>query len=164
MKKNKQNLEFVLHQVNRIILHKQNVLDNCVLLSRKLIETGKIDLGLKLLSNGYAHDNSKFFGLEFQYLHSDENKTNLKHAIMQHESTNSHHPEYWDNIHDMPEVFLAEFCCDIKARSEEFGTDLRKWIDEFAAKKWKFTKDDEVYAKIMKFVDLLCEKPFGNMN
>jgi nuclear transport factor 2 (NTF2) superfamily protein len=60
----------------------------------------------------------------------------------------------------MPSVFLAECACDWKARSEEFGTSLRDWIDEFATKRWNFSKDDRTYKEIMAFVDLLCEKPF----
>ena len=53
--------------------------------------------------------------------------------------------------------------CDWKSRSEEFGTDLRKWIDESATKRYKFTNEDLVYKKIMYFVDMICEKPFVNV-
>jgi hypothetical protein len=89
----------------------------------------------------------------------------LKLAIHHHNTTNQHHPENWSGgISDMPDVFLAEFVCDIKARSEEFGTSLRDWIDNEATKKWNFTTDSEVYKKIMKYVNLVCEKPFDNLS
>jgi hypothetical protein len=52
---------------------------------------------------------------------------------------------------------------DWKARSEEFGTDLRNWIDEQATKRFGFSKDDEIYKEIMKYVDLLCQKPFSQI-
>lgn len=60
----------------------------------------------------------------------------------------------------MPEVNLAEMVCDWKARANEFGTDLREWIDKCATKKFKFNKKDEVYSKIERFLNLLLEKPF----
>jgi hypothetical protein len=50
--------------------------------------------------------------------------------------------------------------CDWKARSEEFGSSLKDYIDELATKRWNFSKDDRTYKEIMSFVDLLCEKPF----
>ena len=74
--------------------------------------------------------------------------------------TNRHHPCYWGGIKYMPDVNIAEMTCDWKARANEFGTDLREWIDKHATKKYKFTKKDEVYKKIEKFVNLLLEKPF----
>ena len=64
----------------------------------------------------------------------------------------------------MPDVYLAEFVCDVLARSQEFGTNLREWIDDEATKKFNFTKDDDVYKKIMGYVDILCQKPFENLN
>jgi len=50
--------------------------------------------------------------------------------------------------------------CDVKSRSEEFGTDLRNWIDEVATKKYNFTKEDDVYKEIIKYVNLVCQNPF----
>lgn len=63
----------------------------------------------------------------------------------------------------MTDIDLCEMICDWKSRSEEFGTDLRKWIEENATKRFKFSLEDEVYKKIMYFVDMLCEKPFSNV-
>ena len=63
----------------------------------------------------------------------------------------------------MPDVYIAEMVCDVKARSEEFGTDLRKWIDEEATKRYKFTMEDKVYKDLMRFVNLLCQTPFGDL-
>lgn len=163
--------ESTMEKIRGIARHIRNVQDNCFLLGEKLILNGEIDLGKRLIANGFIHDASKFHGIEFEFmapgtrLDEENAKVKLKMAIHQHNTTNSHHPEAWSGgIKDMPDVFLAEFCCDTKARSEEFGTALREWIDESATKRWGFTKDDEVYKKIIKYVDLLCEKPFENLS
>jgi hypothetical protein len=87
----------------------------------------------------------------------------MKMAIQHHQKVNAHHASFWGGIKNMPDVYLAEFCCDIKTRSEEFGTSVREWIDEEATKQFGFNKDDEVYKKIIEFIDLLCEKPFENL-
>jgi len=163
----KRDATSTMEKIRGITRHIRNVEDNCLLLGEKLIMSGEIELGKQLIANGFVHDASKFHGIEFEFMSpgvdagAEGAKLKLKLAIQQHNSTNKHHPESWSGgIDDMPEVYLAEFVCDVKARSEEFGTSLREWIDVSATKKWSFTKDDDVYKKIMKFVDLLCEKPF----
>ena len=162
--------EVTMEKIRGITRHIRNVEDNCIRLGEKLIESGEIELGRQLIANGFVHDASKFHGIEFEFMapdipiQEDGAKLKLKLAIHHHNSTNLHHPEAWSGgIKDMPDVYLAEFCCDIKARSEEFGTSLRTWIDDSATKKWNFTKEDEIYKKISRFVDLLCDKPFGQL-
>ena len=160
--------ETTMEKVRALTRHIRNVEDNCLLLGEKLILSGEIELGHHLIANGFVHDASKFSGIEWDYLSvlpakEEETKLKLKMAVHHHNSTNKHHPEAWQGIKNMPTVYLAEFCCDIKARSEEFGTDLRNWIDEVATKKYCFAKEDEVYKKIMKFVDMLCPPPFGEI-
>lgn len=162
----RRNAEITMEKIRAVARHIRNVEDNCFLLGEKLILGGEIDLGKQLIANGYIHDASKFHGIEFEYLSSgqpvEENaKLKMKMAIHQHNSVNKHHPEAWSGgIKDMPDVYLAEFCCDIKARSEEFGTSLREWIDSEATKRFGFSKEDKVYKDIQKYVDLLCGVPF----
>jgi hypothetical protein len=161
----KKQAAITMVKIRSLTRHIRNVEDNCLLLGERLIENGEIDLGHHLIANGFVHDASKFFGIEWDYLsvvpEEEEKKLKLKMAVHQHRSTNKHHPESWSGgIKDMPDVHLAEFCCDSKARSEEFGTNLREWVDEVATKRWDFSKDDEVYKKIVKFIDLLCSRPF----
>jgi len=163
----KRDATATMEKIRGITRHIRNVEDNCLLLGEKLIMSGEIELGKQLIANGFVHDASKFHGIEFEFMSpgidadADGAKMKLKLAIQQHNSTNPHHPENWSGgINDMPEVYLAEFVCDIKSRSEEFGTSLKEWIDDSATKKWNFTKDDDVYKRIMRFVDLLCDKPF----
>jgi hypothetical protein len=173
MKKNdriKRDAEEMMGKIRSLIRHKRNVEDNCLLLGEKLIERGEFDLGRHLIANADGHDTSKFYGIEFENLSSstskntpEENaKLKMRLAIQHHVLTNQHHPEYWNGIKNMPRVAVAEMVADWKARSEEFGTSVREWIDDQATKRWKFSKDDEVYKTIMDFVDLLCQKPFEN--
>lgn len=174
MRKNdklKKQAEEMLVKIRSIARHVRNVEDNCLLLGESLILKGHLELGKQLIANGYVHDASKFFGIEFEFMSptqptkEDEAKLKLKLAIHHHNSTNLHHPEAWPTgIRGMPDVYLAEFCCDIKSRSEEFGTNLREWIDDEATKRFGFTKEDEVYGKIMNYVDILCQTPFTNLN
>lgn len=163
--------EHTLAKIRSIARHIRNVEDNCLLLGEALILQGHIELGRQLIANGYVHDSSKFSGIEFEYMSTspnhkeDEAKLKLKLAIHHHNTTNLHHPEAWSKgIKGMPDVYLAEFCCDVKARSEEFGTNLREWIDDEATKRFGFTPEDEVYKKITEYVNILCQKPFENLN
>jgi hypothetical protein len=163
----KKEAEKTLEKIRGIARHIRNVEDNCLLLGEKLIDLGEIDLGHRLIANGFVHDASKFSGIEFEYMAPGQTsqeegaKLKLRMAVHHHQTTNPHHPEFWaGGIKEMPDVYLAEFCCDIKARSEEFGTDIRVWIDESATKKWGFVKEDKVYKEIMRFVDMICAKPF----
>ena len=155
-----------LTKIGSITRHIRKVEDNCFLLGEKLILLGEIDLGKQLIANGFVHDASKFHGIEFEYLSlnnptEESTKLKLKLAVHHHQTTNLHHPESFSGgIKDMPDVFLCEMVADWKSRSEEFGTDLQEWIDDVATKKWDFNKDDEIYKKIMKYVNLLCGQPF----
>jgi hypothetical protein len=158
--------ERTMEKIRAIARHIRNVEDNCVILAEKLLSVGEIELARNLVANGMVHDASKFFGIEWEYLSlgnpvEDVAKLKMKLAIHHHNSTNKHHPEAWPGgIKQMPDVYLAEFCCDVKPRSEEFGTDLRNWIDEIATKKYCFYKEDGVYKKLMAYVDMLCPPPF----
>jgi len=174
MKRNdrlKKQAEEMLVKIRSIARHIRNVEDNCLLLGESLILQGHLELGKQLIANGYIHDSSKFSGIEFEFMSStqptkeEESKLKLKLAIHHHSLTNAHHPEFWSSgIKGMPDVYLAELAADWKARSEEFGTNLREWIDDEATKRFGFTKEDEVYKKIMTYVDILCQKPFNNLN
>jgi hypothetical protein len=135
-----------------------------------MIDRGEKSLGLELISNGYVHDHSKFSGIEWLYLNEESKETCpelFSAALHQHQSTNPHHPEYWQvdddiasGIKQMPRLYIAEMVCDWKARSNEFGTDLRGWIKEKAAKKWLFTFQSSEYKQIKDIVDLLLDSEF----
>lgn len=150
-------------RLDKIIRHINHVKDDCIVLSEKLIKSGEEDIGRKLIANGFIHDASKFHGIEWLYLHEDikeKDSEKFELAVQNHQSQNPHHPEFWGEIGEMPRLYIAEFVCDIKARSNEFGSDLKEWISESATKRWKFSKSGKVYKEVKEFVDLLLESPF----
>lgn len=164
----KKEINSSLAKIDITVRHIKNVQDNCFLLGRRLIEKGEVLLGKRLIANGLIHDNSKFYGNEWEYLNTipinsvDVDPVKLKRnlSINHHRTTNPHHPEYWGNIKHMPPIYVAEMVSDWKSRSEEFGTSLRDWIVNSATKTWGFDDKDQIYKDIMYYVDILCEKPF----
>ena len=163
----KQVADKVLEKLRHVIRHIKNVQDNCILLAEKLIAAGECDLGRRLVAHAFLHDNSKFAGLEWETLtpgkptDAESAKIKLRLAVANHSAINPHHPEYWTSIQDMPKLYKCEMVADWKARSEEFGTDLRVWINESASKRFGFSEGDKTHKEIMELVDLLCEKPFS---
>lgn len=157
------------NRLTTLLLHVNAVQENCLLLGNKLIDAGEVDFGIKLIANGRIHDYSKFFGIEFEYLNdnawpypdNDPRKPLFLEALHHHTKTNPHHPEYWGNIQEMSRLYLAEFCCDIKARSNEQGTDLREWIRDKATDKFHFKVNSKTYKQIKYFIDLLLQKKFS---
>jgi hypothetical protein len=157
-------MKTINNKIDDIIRHIEHVRDNCMLLGERLIQQGKKDMGRLLIANGFVHDNSKFYGVEWDYLNSDtEDPELLRIAVSQHNRTNQHHPEYWGGIDLMPSLYVAEMVCDWKARSGEFGTSLQDWIEGGAATKFDYTKDSEVYRRIIFYTGMLCEKPFKSI-
>jgi len=153
-----------IDKLEALMSHIGNVQEACFKLGKKLILAGETIFGRRLIQNSQVHDLSKFFGTEWDYLTtSDCDRDKLSLAVHQHNSTNPHHPEYWPSIKAMDRLYIAEMVCDWKSRSSEKGTDLRQWIDTVATERFGFTKEDEVYAEIMHFVDLLLEPLFQPM-
>lgn len=146
-----------------LMRHVRNVQDECSLLAERLCEEGKAELARILVANSMLHDNSKFRGIEWEFLNEtakQEQPEKFAAAIKQHRLTNPHHPEYWGGIDSIPSVYIAEMVCDWKARSDEFGTDLREWVKEKATKQWDFTPQGKVYKEIKEFMDLLLYQKF----
>lgn len=146
--------------LNAVKRHIEGVYHNCVLLSDRLYENGEKELARELVANGFIHDNSKFYGIEWEYLTSEAKElhpTKFKEAIIHHQTHNKHHPEYWGSIQDMPRLYVAEMVCDVKTRSNEFGKDIREWVKTVAVDKYNFTLKSRVYREIKYFLDLILE-------
>lgn len=147
-------------KLSSLIRHIDHVRDNCLLLGERLLEK-KISIGRNLIANGFIHDNSKFYGVEWDHLTSGTDDPDLMRvAIKHHNTTNPHHPEYWGTIDKMPQLYLAEAVCDWLARASEFGTSLQDWIEEGAAKRFDYELNSTVHKDIMFYTNLLCDKPF----
>jgi hypothetical protein len=149
--------------IDNLIRHLDLVRDACRLLGKRLMAQGRADLGRLLIAHGHIHDASKFHGIEWDYLHvgGDVDATKLQLAIEQHRRTNSHHPEYWGAVGNMPEICVAEMVCDWYARAQEFGTGLRDWIETVAKKNYRIEPGSPQLGWIRNFVDLLLDSPFG---
>lgn len=164
-----------IEKLDALLRHIHNVQENCEMLGRKLIhmhqslskkeqaKSNDLHIGLMLIANSLSHDQSKFFGIEWDHLGKGDPL--LRKAIVQHNHSNPHHPEYWGSIHSMPDVYIAEMVCDWKARSSEFGTDLKEWIEKEATKRWGFglvpPHRDTVGSKIDKYLKLLLDEQFN---
>jgi hypothetical protein len=148
----------------KILKHKNNVLQNCLELGKQVkrleIFNGESDrFARQLIMRGYIHDLSKLDGIEWFYLHRGEEFLHLAHE--HHVRTNDHHPEFWaGGMKEMPEIAVAEWVCDIKARSSEFGTDLRDWVRNTALDKYDISSKGKAYKTIKKYLDILLEEPF----
>lgn len=148
--------------LDNLLRHINLVREACILLGKRLISKGQEDFARILIANGHIHDASKFHGIEWEYLHAgkDVPKDKLDLAIMQHQTTNSHHPEYWGGFENMPAIAIAEMACDLYARSQEFGTGLREWIKETFVERHDINTKGKKYKQLMGFVDLLLENEF----
>src|SRR5438309_8877509 len=110
--------------LDNLIRHIQLVQGAGLLLGKRLIRRGEADFGRLLIARVFVHDATKFYGVEWKYLHAgkDVPEDQLALAIQQHRETNQHHPEYWSGLHRMPDIAVAEMVCDCYARAQEFGT------------------------------------------
>lgn len=148
--------------LDNLVRHIDLVRGACLLLGKRLTARGRQEFGRILIARGFEHDVSKFSGIEWDYLHAgrDVPKEQLELAVRQHVRTNTHHPEYWGGVENMPEIAVAEMVCDWYARSQEFGTCLRDWIATQAVQKFQIDLEGEQYGWVEKFVSLLLEDQF----
>jgi len=147
--------------------HIDLVRGNASLLAKRIWERGESgdqEFAKKLMCNVGKHDETKFFGIEWDHLRpGNTNLDLLKQAHAQHVISNPHHPEHWGGMNSMPDIFLAEMVCDWKSRSDERGSDLRQWIKEFALSKYSISSKGKAYKKIKEYVDLLLDPLFSKI-
>jgi len=148
--------------IDNLLRHISKVQDACTLLGRHLIEAGRENLGKEVIARGMRHDNSKFYGDEWIYLHAgkDVDKDKLFWTVRQHANTNDHHPEFWGGFNSMSEQAVAELSCDWLARSQEFGSSLRTWITDVAIDKYDIDTASDQYRWLQYFLDILLEDTF----
>jgi len=149
--------------LDNLVRHLNLVRDACLLLGKRLMSRNKQELGRLLVAAGFQHDVSKFYGIEWDYLHAgkDVPQDRMNLAIEHHRHTNPHHPEYWGGVDNMPEISVAEMVCDWYARSQEFGTDLRVWIRDTAMARYDIEPTSERFRRLQGFVEMLLCRPFG---
>src|SRR5262245_7755713 len=89
--------------LDNLVRHIDLVRGACLLLGKRLMAQGRQEFGRLLIARGFEHDVSKFYGIEWDYLHigKDVPSEQLDLAVKQHTRTNSHHPEYWGGFEKM---------------------------------------------------------------
>lgn len=150
-------------RLDSLLRHINLVRENCERMAEKLTDRGEYDLARRLLQNSFLHDNSKFNGIEWQFLTDPQetNRSGLKYAVQHHQRVNPHHPEYWTRgIHDMPLVYRYEMIADIAARSTEMATSARDFVVETMPNKYGFVKNGPLHQELMAMLELICSKPF----
>lgn len=149
--------------IDNLVRHIGMVQENCLLVGQRLIKAGRIEFGVRLIQRGFCHDNSKFEGLEWQTLHQDNSipKELLKLAIENHQQSNDHHPEYHLGIQNMSEICIYEMVMDWAARSQEFGSSLKGWIQDKAITKYNIDINGTQYKQINECLDILFEGSFS---
>lgn len=139
------------------ITHKKYVLQVGEIVTRKLIEEGRDDLAFELGKRFIDHDNSKISDEEINNFIKIENKgdmknpdividENLKKNIKTHWINNRHHPEHFDDYHDMNDVDIWEMCCDWYSRSLQNKTDFLSFVKKRQSNRFKF--DEEFFDKV----------------
>jgi hypothetical protein len=150
-------------RIDGLLRHIHAVQENCSILAEKLMLKGECALARRLLQNAQAHDASKFSGIEWEYLTigNEAKKSDLKHAVEQHQRSNPHHPEYWSHgLVEMPLVYEYEMIADLTARSNEMGTSVRDFVINEVPKKYNIPKDGELHRELLAILDMLVNKPF----
>lgn len=152
----------VEEHIDNLTRHIERVRENTIVLGKKLIARGEVTFGVNLIANGFIHDASKFFGLEWDVLHSgpDAPRNLVDLAVRQHTASNPHHPEYWDGIDNMPRIYVAEMICDWSARAAETGGSVRDYLRTKAMGRYQIKPDSEILKLINGFMDLLLESSF----
>ncbi len=148
--------------LENLVRHCELVRDGCLRVGRKLMERGQVELGRALVSRGFLHDNSKFLGIEWDYLHGGHGvpKDALSLAVRHHVLSNDHHPEFWGGIEHMPGIAICEMVCDWGARAQEFGTGLRGWVEEQAAIRYNIDRNGPQWKIIQDTLGMLIDVPF----
>lgn len=157
--------QLVAHRLNLLVRHIGHVRDNCLQLSQYFFDNDEPDLAVEIVARGLCHDQSKFAGEEWLYLHAEVKESHphyFKSALKRHQSTNDHHPEYWpESIKGMTRAALAEWCCDVLARAQEFGTDVWEWVLEVACPRYGITQDSPSFKQVQEFMGVLLERKFS---
>lgn len=149
------------------ISHKKYFFDSAYKISIYFLENDNEKMALEILRRAFVHDYSKLSSKEFNSFFVFNNYNNsLKDAsvlyekeeevfLKEHWKNNKHHPEYWEDVSKMQEIDIVEMVCDWHARSVEYGTDLREFINIRQQNRFRFS--NEMCKKINKYVDILLK-------
>lgn len=147
------------------LLHKQFVLQSGGMLVEYLFDNDRTDDAIKLAKRCANHDDSKFESDEMQEFlqlpYEGENMkeadkelpTTVKTLIAKHWKHNRHHPEFFDDYHQMNEIDIMEMVCDWYARSLQYHTDFKEFVQTRQAIRFHF--DEEFFATVWKYCEII---------
>ncbi len=153
-------------QMKDTIIHKEFVKRSIDKLARYLEHHGATEHAKLLRERGEVHDQSKMNNVD--ELHalariigdkstlSDANKQLSpikKDALQLHWKNNSHHPEHFKTPMDMSKLDVMEMCCDWHARSTQYKTDLKSYVN--TQQEIRFHFPDWMFAEIIHYCDVL---------
>ncbi len=142
-----------------ILDHQDNVRDVGRILLKGLVDEEEFDLALSLAHRLSQHDAGKFTYIEWFGMYSD-NAEVKRMAIEHHRHTNAHHlPFHGNDPQNMADVDIAEWCCDIKARSEEFGSSVQDFVKRFAEERG-IKPHSYFLKKATHYFNLILKPPF----
>lgn len=149
--------------VDDLDAHIRRVQENAMVLAKHFMSNGRGHDARVLLAKAACHDQSKWGGIEWDYLHRgpDVDAAMLQAAIKQHNHTNDHHPEFWGGLKHMPELCVAEMVCDWLARSQELATDYREYVKTKAAQRFDFRSAQKQADWIEEFSKILLPQKFS---
>lgn len=140
------------------ITHKKYILEVGESVIKKMIEDGKEELAFELGKRFILHDNSKVSDEEVSNFVKIENYGNMKNPevlmderlkenIALHWKNNRHHPEHFEDYHQMNEIDIWEMCCDWYSRSLQNKTNFLSFVEKRQEIRFKF--DQEFFNKVL---------------
>lgn len=147
------------------LLHKKFVMEAGLKLIENLFEENRIDEALALAQRCVYHDESKLGPDEMkEFLQLPKDGANMKFAdmpltenisnlIKTHWSNNRHHPEYFSDYHEMTEIDIMEMVVDWYARSQQYQTNFKEFIQ--TRQKMRFQFDDNFFARVWRYCILI---------
>lgn len=147
------------------VLHKELVLSSCWKMANFFLSQKELDWAIEIVQRGWLHDNSKFTDEEIELLANvDDNKASMRDAgkllsdemkefLKLHYKNNTHHPEHWEDVSQMPEMDVVEMCCDWHARSVQYGTDLLAFAR--TRQECRFHFPQEMFERILFYCNIL---------
>lgn len=147
------------------LIHKNLVVDSSLILVDYLLNQGRFEDAIQLARRCARHDNSKLELHEMsQFLKLPPEKDTmscakkempeyLKQIIAIHWSHNRHHPEFFDDYHDMSELDIMEMVCDWHARSKQFKTNFLDFVMIRQEKRFQF--DEDFFEKVLFYCKIL---------
>ena len=158
------NLKIERH-VKDTLIHKELFTASCRKMVLYLYDVGRDKDAMELAKRCLVHDNSKLEDDEielFSRIPSDDMECTKPHKALNdedkklitlHWSRNSHHPEFYNDYHEMSEIDVIEMCCDWHSRTVQFGTELIPYLLDVQRKRFGF--DDDFFEKILNYCTII---------